>query len=402
MEEVKTDRRRRCSSPSLPTLWPSMLLAAAASRAASCPSRRPTSRYFYFARNAVWLTVKMLRLDEGEVLMPAYHHGVEVEARGGRGRHAALLPGGRALGRGPGGRGEAHQARRRRRSTSSTTRASRGRRTRCASSRTSTASRSSRTARCRCCRRTATMPLGTTGRRGHLLPLQDAAGAATAGALTVNGPRQYSLPEPPAPPLASTFSHTVSALLQNLELRGGAVGRGAARPRARPGPRHGEGREHRARGHRHPALRPDARGPGHEPADPAHRPGAGPGGHRRDAGGATTSSCWAGCATCPRRCSTSCPRASAPCSTRWWWRTRTRCWRGCARGASTPSTSGSTSIPRATPSAFPEVAQLRRTILEIPCHQDLTPEVMADVAAVVRGGAEAGAAGRQQARQPVG
>ncbi len=63
-------------------------------------------RYFYFARNAVWLTVKMLGLDKGEVLMPAYHHGVEVEARGRRRRHAALLPGGQPVGRGPGGRGE--------------------------------------------------------------------------------------------------------------------------------------------------------------------------------------------------------------------------------------------------------------------------------------------------------
>ena len=36
-------------------------------------------------------------------------------------------------------------------------------------------------------------------------------------------------------------------------------------------------------------------------------------------------------------------------------------------------------------SAFPEVMQLRRSIVEIPCHQDLTPEVMAEVALAVRG-----------------
>jgi dTDP-4-amino-4,6-dideoxygalactose transaminase len=41
--------------------------------------------------------------------------------------------------------------------------------------------------------------------------------------------------------------------------------------------------------------------------------------------------------------------------------------------------------PACDASAFPEVAQLRRSIVEIPCHQDLTPEVMAEVATVVRG-----------------
>jgi hypothetical protein len=41
--------------------------------------------------------------------------------------------------------------------------------------------------------------------------------------------------------------------------------------------------------------------------------------------------------------------------------------------------------PACDASAFPEVAQLRRSIVEIPCHQDLSPEVMAEVASVVRG-----------------
>jgi dTDP-4-amino-4,6-dideoxygalactose transaminase len=34
----------------------------------------------YFGRNAVYLAARRLRLNEGEVLVPAYHHGVEVEA----------------------------------------------------------------------------------------------------------------------------------------------------------------------------------------------------------------------------------------------------------------------------------------------------------------------------------
>ncbi|HEX8702794.1 MAG TPA: aminotransferase DegT, partial [Myxococcaceae bacterium] len=65
--------------PSLPTLWPSMLLGRGQTSTFQ-PFCSSNVRYFYFARNAVWLTVKMMNLDRGEVLMPAYHHGVEVEA----------------------------------------------------------------------------------------------------------------------------------------------------------------------------------------------------------------------------------------------------------------------------------------------------------------------------------
>lgn len=65
--------------PAFPTIWPEMLLQ---SRKASrhYPFCSPTVRYFYFARNAIWQVVKLLRLDRGEVLAPAYHHGVEIEA----------------------------------------------------------------------------------------------------------------------------------------------------------------------------------------------------------------------------------------------------------------------------------------------------------------------------------
>src|SRR5262249_8919383 len=35
-------------------------------------------------------------------------------------------------------------------------------------------------------------------------------------------------------------------------------------------------------------------------------------------------------------------------------------------------------------SLFPEVAKLRETVLEIPCHQDLTPETMDKIARAVR------------------
>ena len=149
--------------PALPTLWPSMLWGRGRSRPRFQPFASPNVRYFYFARNAVWLTVKMLGLDEGEVLMPAYHHGVEVEALVDAGAtprfyrvgsrwdvdledverkigpktkalyliHYAGFPGPVDGDARAGGR--------------------------------STACRSSRTARCRCCRADGAVPLGTTG-----------------------------------------------------------------------------------------------------------------------------------------------------------------------------------------------------------------------------------------------
>ena len=41
----------------------------------------------------------------------------------------------------------------------------------------------------------------------------------------VNGPAPLRLPSRPAPPVASTISHTMAALLRNIELRGGHAGR---------------------------------------------------------------------------------------------------------------------------------------------------------------------------------
>jgi perosamine synthetase len=65
--------------PAFPTLAPEMLLRRRTGRR-DHPFSSPTIRYFYFARNAIWNTVKMFGLDRGEVLVPAYHHGVEIEA----------------------------------------------------------------------------------------------------------------------------------------------------------------------------------------------------------------------------------------------------------------------------------------------------------------------------------
>lgn len=67
--------------PVLPTLAPSLLLPRLRGGPAPFPLG-PTSgvRRFYFARNGVWLAARLLDLSGSEVLVPAYHHGVEVEA----------------------------------------------------------------------------------------------------------------------------------------------------------------------------------------------------------------------------------------------------------------------------------------------------------------------------------
>jgi len=66
--------------PANPTLWPHMLLPRLRPRPRPYPFAEHEVRRFYFARNAVWLGARLLGLAGHEVLVPAYHHGVEVEA----------------------------------------------------------------------------------------------------------------------------------------------------------------------------------------------------------------------------------------------------------------------------------------------------------------------------------
>jgi hypothetical protein len=66
--------------PALPTLSPRMLLPAWAHSGAPFPFDARRRHAFYFARNAVWHGVRLLELAGQEVLVPAYHHGVEVQA----------------------------------------------------------------------------------------------------------------------------------------------------------------------------------------------------------------------------------------------------------------------------------------------------------------------------------
>jgi perosamine synthetase len=65
--------------PAFPTIGPETLLQWHKSERHH-PLSDPRAHYFFFARNAIWHTVRMLGLDRGEVLVPSYHHGVEIEA----------------------------------------------------------------------------------------------------------------------------------------------------------------------------------------------------------------------------------------------------------------------------------------------------------------------------------
>jgi hypothetical protein len=73
------DLRRRWI-PALPTLWPGMLSPLTRTRPVAFPFGAPRTTRYYFARNAVWHGARLLGLDGEEVLVPAYHHGVEVGA----------------------------------------------------------------------------------------------------------------------------------------------------------------------------------------------------------------------------------------------------------------------------------------------------------------------------------
>lgn len=378
MEAVKNTR---LFVPALPTLWPSMLLNRR-QPSGFMPFAAPNVRWFYFARNAVWTTVKMLGLDKGEVLMPAYHHGVEVEAVVDAGAtprfyrvgsrwdvdvedvekrigpktkalyltHYAGFPGPvddmRAL-------ADKHGL---------------PLIEDCALSLLSA---------------DGSVPLGTTGDIGihclyKTLPLPH------GGALTVNGPRQYSLPEPPAPPFSSTFSHTVSALLQNLELRGGSFGRGLRRfirslgkgaVKAADIERVATGTQHFNRQHVDLGMSPFAMRIAQAQdlesiVETRRRNYFFLLGRLRDVSPPLFNQLHPGVSP-----------LFYPLVVE-----------DKAEVLARLHAKGIEAIdfwkhfhPACDASAFPEVAQLRRSIVEIPCHQDLSPEVMAEVAAAVRG-----------------
>lgn len=366
--------------PSLPTLWPGMLLGRK-DPGGFLPFAAPHVRYFYFARNAVWLTVKMLGLDKGEVLMPAYHHGVELEAvmdagatpvfyRVGRRWDVDLEDVERKIGprtkalyliHYAGFPGPVQQMR------EIADRHGLPLIEDCALSLLSS---------------DGGRPLGSTGDVG-IFCLYKTLPVPNGGAMVLNGPRNYAVPEPPAPPFTSTLSHTVSALLQNVELRGGATGRklrslvrklGKGTVSAAGVQRVATGTQHFDRSHvdlgmsvltRRIAQAQDLAAI----VEQRRRNYFFLMGRLRDVSTPLFHQLPAG--ACPlfypllveNKAQVMAELRGAGIDAIDFWRHQ---------------------HPACDASAFPEVTWLRNSIVEIPCHQDLGPEVMAQVAGVVR------------------
>jgi perosamine synthetase len=208
--------------PSLPTLWPGMLIGYRR-QSGYYPFCSPTVRFFYFARNAVWRAVKMLGLDRGEILVPAYHHGVEIEAlldagaqvkfyRVGRSWDVDLEDVERKIGpkttalyliHYAGFPGPVLEMKRM---------AERHNLPLIEDCALSLLSRDSE------------LHLGSVGDIG-IFCLYKTLPVPNGGALVINGQSRFEIPEAPSPPLASTFNHAVSSMLQNLEMRWGKIGR---------------------------------------------------------------------------------------------------------------------------------------------------------------------------------
>ncbi len=373
---------RRRWIPALPTLWPGMLSPLASERPAAFPFGAARATRYYFARNAVWHGARLLGLEGGEVLVPAYHHGVEVGAL----VHAGAVP-------------RFVRVDGRMRLDLDDLEAKIGPRTRaiyvihyagfaqpmddvlalarrrglyvvedCALSLFAAE---------------GTRPLGSTGHVGifcfyKTLPVPN------GGALVVNDPGVVAnLPAPRSAPLASTLSHTLGSVLANAALRFGEVGEAL-----RAGVRQGYALVRGASG-----LQPLSTGT--MTFDPA----------ARDLGMSPLSEVIA------RRCDAErivtarrrnyflllgrlrdrvppvlaeVPAGASPlfypllCADKAALRAKLA-----ARGIETVDfwREGHASCPL---EEFPEVARLRRDVLELPIHQDLEPDDMAYIARSVR------------------
>lgn len=208
--------------PEYPTLYPGMLLRRG-NPVHFPPFANDNVHWFYFARNAVWNAVKMLGLEGREVLVPSYHHGVEIEAL----VHAGAKPVFYRIGRswdidladvaariGPNTRalylihyagfpGPVREMK------SLAKKHDLALIEDCALSLLSSDHE---------------LKLGTIGDVA-VFCLYKTLPVPNGGALQVNGSHRYKLAPPQTPPAASVFNHTASALLKNLELRGGRAGR---------------------------------------------------------------------------------------------------------------------------------------------------------------------------------
>lgn len=88
---VRLTGRERYWATELPLLRPRMLLSGA-KQSVAFPFCAPHVEYVHFARNAIYALAKHFGLSETEVLMPAYFHGVEVEALRAAGARLRFFP----------------------------------------------------------------------------------------------------------------------------------------------------------------------------------------------------------------------------------------------------------------------------------------------------------------------
>ncbi len=81
----------------IPTLAPGMLMPRKARVAAPFPFDDPGTHTFYFARNGIYALARLWSLAGGELLFPAYFHGVELEALLAAGVRPSFYPVGRKM-----------------------------------------------------------------------------------------------------------------------------------------------------------------------------------------------------------------------------------------------------------------------------------------------------------------
>jgi dTDP-4-amino-4,6-dideoxygalactose transaminase len=208
--------------PAFPTIGPEMLWQGRQAER-HYPLSAPDAHYFFFARNAIWHTAKMLGLDRGEVLVPSYHHGVEIEALMDAGAQVKFYR--------IGERFEVDLLDVERKISSRTT----------ALYLTHFAGFPGPVREMKklaekyalpliedCALSLFSMdgdlPLGVTGDVA-IFCLYKVLPVPNGGALVFNGPNHYNMAELPPPPASTTFSLVSSSLLRNMALRGGNPGR---------------------------------------------------------------------------------------------------------------------------------------------------------------------------------
>ena len=367
--------------PALPTLSPALLLPRPGARPPAMPFADPAARYYYLARNGIWHAVRALGLAGGEVLAPAYHHGVEIEALIAAGMTVRFYPVDRrwqadlaAVERliGPATRALylTHYA-----GFPGPTAAFR---------RLADAHGLALFEDCALALFSASagQPLGSTG-DAAVFCLYKTLPVPNGGALVLHRAPVTPLPPTVAPPITSAVSHLASSLLRWAEFRGGAAGR-AVRAAVRALGRHTVATariERVTTGSDH--FNPADAGLGISAIsrriaaaqDPARIVA------RRRRNYRLLRAALADLAppppgdlppgVCPLFYPLPVPAKEA---------VQDRLER---EGVETINF-WSTFHPACDPDAFPDVAWLRRTVLEVPCHQDLTPRHIAFLAAAVR------------------